>query len=320
MTVQAPWPAALGTALWEPGTNRSLLFDRGFREFKVKGDGLEIPPGEKTSFLHKLTELPGELVGFLARRQAAMKALGAFEIPLISQTPLVVGLGLPSPLETGFLFDRLTGCPYLPGSSVKGLARATARLVAKGELSGDDAYWRGALERSFGPFGDGEAGRRKGRLNFYDALPSSWPRFSVDVLTPHYGAYYRDPKTPPGDWEDPVPVPFLAIQAGAIFSFWVGSSGAALSEEERGQIRELFVLGLDWLAIGGKRSQGYGAFGTEAVAQPMLPTPAPKAVNAKKPTVEEPRRPTGKGGFGAMASGKNLAELSKVKVKDGSAK
>lgn len=311
---QDPWPAAIGEALHRAGTNRSLLFDRGFREFKEKGSGLEVPPTAKAGFLASVAGKHGSVGPFLARRRAVMQRLGSHEIALCSQTPLVIGLGLPSPLETGFLFDRLTGCPYLPGSSVKGLARATARLVASGELDGDRAYWQAAFDRAFGPAIGGEALARKGRLVFYDAFPTQWPALAVDVLTPHYGAYYRDPTQVPADWEDPIPVLFLSLVPGTAFTFWVGSSGSALTEDERDKVQRLLVLGLDWLGIGGKRSQGYGAFGPEPPALAVAPPPK-KAAQSKKPEVEVPRRPPEKGNFGSMASAKNLAELNKFQGK-----
>ena len=37
---------------------------------------------------------------------------------------LIVGLGLPSPLETGITLHHLYGFPYLPGSAIKGVTRA----------------------------------------------------------------------------------------------------------------------------------------------------------------------------------------------------
>ena len=304
MREQAPWPEAIGAALCEPGANRSLLFDRGFRGFERDGNALKVPPQEKAAFLRDIAAFQGDLSAFLARRKQSLESLGAQPLHLVSATPLVVGLGLPSPLETGFLFDRLTGCPYLAGSSVRGLARATARLVAKGELEGDRAYWTEALERSFGPFGDGEAGRRKGRLVFYDAFPCSWPRLSVDVLTPHYGPYYRDPSRPPADWEDPVPVQFLHVAPGTAFTFWVGAVGAQLEETEQQQVLELLRLGLDWLGIGGKRSQGYGAFGSQAPPPPAAPPTAPRSQ-------PKPPKPASKPESRGNLSAKNLAELSK---------
>ena len=37
---------------------------------------------------------------------------------------LVVGLGLPNPLETGFILHHIYGIPFLPGSAIKGVTRA----------------------------------------------------------------------------------------------------------------------------------------------------------------------------------------------------
>src|SRR5258708_6857807 len=114
-------------ALGAPG-NRSLLFDKGMDRYDASW---RIGAGEKESFLIAFADAfhnggAEHFESFLARRK---EALGVEPIILTTQTQLVIGLGLPSPLETGFLFDRLIGCPYLPGSSVKGLLPPTPPLV-----------------------------------------------------------------------------------------------------------------------------------------------------------------------------------------------
>ncbi|MFY9825287.1 MAG: type III-B CRISPR module RAMP protein Cmr6 [Thermoanaerobaculia bacterium] len=261
-----------------PG-NRSLFFDKGMR-YDASG---KIGAREKGEFLRdfagEFAKHGGEAyAAFLARRHEALRVE---PIPFFTQARLVIGLGLPSPMETGFLFDRLTGCPYLPGSSVKGLLRATARLVQQGELAGDKDFWDENLDRIFGPEISPDSAPRTGEAIFYDAFPAGWPVLEVDVLTPHYGKYYRE-DVAPGDWDNPVPVAFLAVAAGTPFHFYIRAK-----EADFGQLKTLIATGLDWLGIGAKKSAGYGVFGKEAPAAPVKAQAAP----SKPPRQPEPPPP-----------------------------
>ncbi|HEX7185879.1 MAG TPA: type III-B CRISPR module RAMP protein Cmr6 [Thermoanaerobaculia bacterium] len=276
-----PEPIAELLDLGQPG-NRSLLFDRGAGE---------IADRKKEAFLQDFVQRFAErhsgkeLEALLARREAALAQLGVATVDLFTQTRLVVGLGLPHPTETGFLFDRLTGCPYLPGSSVKGLLRAAARLVAAGDLEGDKDFWAGeGFLRIFGPEIGGEAAPRKGDADFYDAFPVEWPKLDVDVLTPHHR-----PDNIPADWEKPIPVPFLTVAPGTRFRF---SFSARHSEKAGGdleQIKSLLPVALDWLGIGGKKAAGYGYFGEKAPPEPVLPPRSAVAVSG--PSGARPDRP-----------------------------
>jgi CRISPR-associated protein Cmr6 len=255
--------------------NRSLLFDKGMdrydRSWRIGG-------GEKTSFLQDFLATfrsgnQDDFEAFRTRREAALASLGARSVPFVTQTRLVVGLGLPSPLETGFLFDRLTGCPYLPGSSVKGLLRATALLVRKEEIPGEKAFWDANFERIFGPEISSDVISKTGEAVFYDAFPARWPEMELDVLTPHYGKHYRKEDVP-ADWDNPVPVPFLAIAAGVPLDFYITAKAADFEE-----LTKLLGTGLDWLGIGAKKSTGYGVLGPGSPAAPAEPPasiPEPK--------------------------------------------
>jgi CRISPR-associated protein Cmr6 len=276
-----PFPQRLRELLLpaSPG-NRSLLFDKGMDRYDASW---KIGAREKGEFLRDFAVEFGQHGGepyesFLTRRGAA---LGAKPVELTSQARLVIGLGLPSPLETGFLFDRLTGCPYLPGSSVKGLLRATARLVQHGEIAGDKDFWEKNLDRIFGPEINPDSPPRTGEAIFYDAFPARWPVLEVDVLTPHYGKYYRE-DVAPGDWDNPVPVAFLAIAAGTPFHFYIQAES-----EDSAQLADVLSIGLDWLGIGAKKSAGYGVFGKEAPATPVKVQAAP----SRPPRQPEPPPP-----------------------------
>jgi CRISPR type III-B/RAMP module RAMP protein Cmr6 len=266
--------------------NRSLLFDKGMDRYDAAG---KIGAREKGDFLRyfaaEFAKHGGEAYeSFLARRH---EALGVEPVPLFTQTRLVIGLGLPSPIETGFLFDRLTGCPYLPGSSVKGLLRATARLVQQGELVGDKDFWDKNLDRIFGPEISPDVAPRTGEAIFYDAFPAGWPILEVDVLTPHYGKYYRE-DVAPGDWDNPVPVAFLAVAAGTPFHFYIRTK----EETDLGQLETLIATGLDWLGIGAKKSAGYGVFGKDAPATQAKVQVTSQDVRRPEPPASLPPNPS----------------------------
>lgn len=152
--------------------------------------------------------------------------------------PMVVDLGRAHVLETSMSFDRALGVPRIPGSALKGAARA--RSEAEG----------GEADRLFGDL------ERAGRVAFLDALPAGG-RFTlaVDVLTPHFGAYYRG-ESPPADWLEPVPTTFLVV-VGTTFVF-------DLDGPDRDAVREagrLLQEALVEQGIGAKSASGYGWFG-----------------------------------------------------------
>lgn len=172
-------------------------------------------------------------------------------LDLETEGRLVAGLGYDSPMEVGLSLHPLHGFPYLPGSSVKGVARTYAERIE--EASPD------ALLQVFGStsLSGSDPERRKGRVTFMDAIPASEPRLELDVMTPHYGDYYTDGgETPPGNWHDPTPVPFLAVAGGTSFRFPLVAENEELLEQAASWLEK----GLFWVGAGGKTSSGYGLF------------------------------------------------------------
>ncbi len=267
-------------------------------------DGWSVPDEERRKKFALDADKPGFLAAFAGRFQAepsplfapfnlrraeTLAALGATSLDFHARTRLVVGLGLPNPIETGFLLDRLTGCPCIPGSTVKGLLRAAARLVAAGDLeeAGEEAqsFWSGEnLTRIFGPEIEAGIDPRRGEVIFYDAFPLSWPRLTVEVLTPHQTKYYED-KGPPADWNKPVPVPFLAVEKGTGYRFWLGPGrrGRERWGTDLTQLSALLGLALDGLGIGGKKAAGFGVFGEEKPSQAAsVPAPRPRPLDTAR--------------------------------------
>jgi len=157
----------------------------------------------------------------------------------------VVGLGAAHVLETGITLHRIFGLPIIPGSALKGAARAYARLV-EGKPEDDPEL--------IAVFGMTE---QAGSVIFFDAIPLKVPNFQLDIMNPHYPNYYRAPeKNPPADWESPNPVFFLTVTETP-YRFVIASRSEQgnhlldLAEEWlKGALREL--------GIGAKTSADYG--------------------------------------------------------------
>jgi len=178
---------------------------------------------------------------------------------------LVVGVGLVHPIENGFLWHPVLGVPYVPGTSIKGMLRAWLR------------DWQGDETRRcwFEKLLVGTKAKGVGELIFFDALPASVPPLEADVITPHYGPYYRNPRdNPPADWHSPTPAPFLTVAKNAVFMFSIARrDGEALPDGERDALDEALRDAFATIGIGARTAVGYGRLAfVDVVAQaPALP-------------------------------------------------
>jgi CRISPR-associated protein Cmr6 len=162
----------------------------------------------------------------------------------------VVGLGAAHVLETGITLHRLFGLPIIPGSALKGAAKAYAQLV-EGRTDDDPEL--------VAVFGTTE---QAGSVIFFDAIPLEVPKFQLDIMNPHYPQYYdkrggssKEP-VPPADWDSPRPVFFLTVTETP-YRFAI----AARSEQGNRllDLAEKWLKGaLAELGIGAKTSADYG--------------------------------------------------------------
>ncbi|HSW40447.1 MAG TPA: type III-B CRISPR module RAMP protein Cmr6 [Acidobacteriota bacterium] len=121
--------------------------------------------------------------------------------------------------NAGLSIDPHLGIPFIPGSGLKGVARAAAR-ESKTEISKIMAVFGWSAGEHDLP----EKARQEsyaGSVAFLPAYPEDDGRIVADVLTCHYPEYYRNPEktTIALDNEDPLPNFFPAIEEGAAFSF-----------------------------------------------------------------------------------------------------
>ncbi|QPC80935.1 type III-B CRISPR module RAMP protein Cmr6 [Phototrophicus methaneseepsis] len=172
---------------------------------------------------------------------------------------LVAGLGASHVLETALTLERNTGLPYLPGSTVKGLARAWGliEIAAQLKVTLDDSIVIGkdeknllnviaetliaeptetlfqSIEKLRPVSEDAEAliqwfrfifgwQGEAGAVCFVDAKYAGErpPRYAADVMTPHYINYYTENGSkPPTDDDNPNPVSFITVERGNMFAF-----------------------------------------------------------------------------------------------------
>lgn len=283
-------------------TNPGLIFERfapdwQFDKEEAKQEGLR-------AVATKYKVDSKTLEACLKRWQAIVKHTHAQSFGMKTDWRFIPGLGRKGPLEVGFTFHR-HGFPVLPGSSVKGIARAGARLELGLKLDPEDQdsedssrdfaaqYPQYAqkgndyLRDFFDIFGKApqpgdEDSAQAGGAIFFDALPASPPVLKLDIMNPHFPDYYNQQSAYPTDSQNPIPVKFLVVAAGQEFRFAVGWRGSQDKPELRRKAEEWLKLGLENIGAGAKTSAGYGYFELLAPPTPKvevggaLPTESPK--------------------------------------------
>jgi len=175
---------------------------------------------------------------------------------------LVIGLGAESVLETGLTLHHTYGVPILPGSALKGL---TAHYCDRVWGQADPGF-KATAEHHRDLFGVTED---SGHIIFHDgwitpeSLGSPNQGLVLDVITPHHGDYYmateNDDASPPRDFDDPVPVPFLSVAGKFRVAVRCDVAGEAGAKWARLALKLLLEALAHW-GLGGKTSSGYGRF------------------------------------------------------------
>lgn len=161
---------------------------------------------------------------------------------------LLVDYGRTTVIESSVSFHPILGVPRIPGTALKGITGAW-------NIEAD-----GARDPALGQGPEASQGARRGTVDFLDALPANGHfALALDVLTPHYGPYYRG-VSPPGDWLSPVPFTFLTV-VNTRFVFDL----VARAKDEADLIRLSATLAeaLVEHGVGAKTAAGYGYFGED---------------------------------------------------------
>ncbi len=212
------------------------------------------------------------------RRIAMLQAIKANGWTRTTSGPLTLGLARTSALENaGLSLHPIHGFAYLPGTGLKGLARAYAETVWLVSQADPVKAWA-TIERVFGwapgsdrdkcwkpngvPEHDKAHASNRGAIVFQDAWPTKWPELIIDIVNNHHPTYYQEGK-PPGDWDSPNPVYFLAVEPDTTFEFALGKGAYDVSDKDLDLAHQWLDGALTHLGCGAKTVAGYGYFSTE---------------------------------------------------------
>jgi CRISPR-associated protein Cmr6 len=180
-------------------------------------------------------------------------------------SPLITGIGESHPGEVGMVFDHSLGIPYLPASGIKGVHRLLFTVEGIKSLSEDFLKKESVEERDIDEdipavYGSNED---RGKVIFLDTYPEKVPELHVDIMNPHYNRYYQSDKKrveAPRDNENPVPIQFLVVKPGTVFTFRVLVAKTMYNSEAVRDKIEKALLDILENGVGAKTSIGYGRF------------------------------------------------------------
>jgi CRISPR-associated protein Cmr6 len=210
------------------------------------------------------------------RRSATLSTLGASVWSQELAAPLALHLARAGAHENaGTALHPLLGFAMVPGSGLKGIARAWAETAWLPQQDAPVAALS-TIHRIFGRSPATDQGKTHlpdnmgastdvssaASVAFHDAWPTAWPQLAVDISNNHHPSYYSGrSQEGPGDWENPIPVYFLAIEPGTSFSFAVSPGHPSHADTDD------LTLATSWLAgaltargAGAKSAAGYGVF------------------------------------------------------------
>lgn len=251
---------AFGSATTPLSANPSLVWSRYPRLYSATAPARSRERKEFLSaFVAGYERLGARHGPLLADLLGRLERVSDERFDLRSTGPFASGLGQDHPVENGFSFDPLTGVPFLAGSALKGLARASARLL--GEPADLVSRALGSPPPAWGASGDALA---PGELVFLGAWPTSWPKLKVEILNPHHESYQKDQGRPAADRtrlpsyaDEPVPVTFLTVAPGTRFRVFLGLTARA-ERADLALVRRWLQVGFDWQGAGAKTSSGFG--------------------------------------------------------------
>jgi CRISPR-associated protein Cmr6 len=222
-----------------------LLLQHGLGEWPSADGG---DPQTKARLLQRIAKTP--VTDFYRAALQRWKALTTdpkrfvtFQCKL--ETRLYIGVTRDSPVEAGVTTSHTYGMPIIPGSSLKGAARAAAqRLVDAQRLDAESVRWI---------FGEGGDDGEVGGVIFHDAWwDGDKSPFVAEIVTPHHVGYYTSRgATPPSDADSPIPAPQIAVAGG----FYIVIEG----DPAWAQVAKVILLSaLQTEGVGAKKTSGYG--------------------------------------------------------------
>ncbi|MDG2014104.1 MAG: type III-B CRISPR module RAMP protein Cmr6 [Pirellulaceae bacterium] len=211
-------------------------------------------------FSKKKHGVESELAEFCDRQRELIKGLGGCTIVLKNESRFVTGMGLQHPLENGFTWHHTLGTPYLPASGLKGALRAWYREDVFGESNADAEEFSRRLFGAPGQIGD---------LILFDLLPRQPVQLVVEIMTPHYGAYYQNKETP-GDWHSPTPISFLAVEKCQSWQLGIAPRNPKHFQDGMVEVVNQILDAVQFLGLGAKTAVGMGRFDRDLEAEQTL--------------------------------------------------
>lgn len=179
---------------------------------------------------------------------------------------LVCGIGDEHPLENSLRFDHCTGLPYIPSSSIKGVARFAAEF--------DDGTGERIKDREAEIFGTQS---QVGKVQFWDGFPVEVPAIKIDIMNNHFPDYYSGKSSAPSDDMNPNPVPFIVVDSDSRFYFPV----VAPDQDTLRRAIAFLKKALEEWGVGAKTSVGYGMFYDFKEETIVPPPPKPKPLSVR---------------------------------------
>ncbi|MEJ2670462.1 MAG: type III-B CRISPR module RAMP protein Cmr6 [Gammaproteobacteria bacterium] len=247
--------------LWQAAKNNGditihpgLLLQQGWEQFETttaENEGV----GGKTEHLNQICKTkvtPFYQSAFKRWERVTAQAERFSQLVMKIQGRLFIGLSGSGPLETGCAIHQTYGMPYLPGSSVKGIARAYAERVIPDQQE--------IIHEMFGA-GPEEADESGycGLVTFHDAwwkppAGGEGKPFVLEIVTSHHSDYYgSEGEKKASDLDSPIPNALIGVVGSFLFTLegpqaWVEQAHLLLKNALLSQ------------GIGAKTSAGYGYF------------------------------------------------------------
>lgn len=199
----------------------------------------------------------------LEQYDKSLATLNCRKLMISGISPLVIGHGQISVLETHLTLHKIYGVPYIPGTAIKGVAAHYCHqyLGRKNPAFKEGGDYYNVL------FGSQE---EASLIHYHDAFPTLETvsnAIDLDVLTPHHQKYNQivlnqnqpEKAHAPRDDDSPVPIYFLSVKAD--FQVILTSESQLHEDEEWLAIAEkITIQAIQQEGLGGKTNAGYGRF------------------------------------------------------------
>ncbi len=221
----------------------------------------------------------------LKKDVCAIPGILSFELQ-VEYPGLIAGVGYPhsagvkSEICAGCSLDYVTGLPYLPGSSVKGLLRSAFdhENYIKEILEDDSADIKAMIKEIFG--NEDAAGTDI----FFDSYPVDGVCngiFDIENITPHHQNEEL------GTLAEPNPLTFVKVKPGVVYKFdFILKDNDCITAEKKFRLFKQIILDL---GMGAKTNVGFGRFTDEIKPvvparseRPTAPAPAPSGYGEGK--------------------------------------